>query len=66
VKGRPRRPQSQGCIKHGNAPLKEALSRWMEEYATKDWTMGAYIVNKKINEHAIEVRGSSTIGIDVR
>jgi hypothetical protein len=28
--------------------------------------MGAYIVNKKINEHAIEVRGSSTIGIDVR
>jgi hypothetical protein len=38
----------------------------MEEYATKDWTMGAYIVNKKINEHAIEVRGSSTIGIDVR
>jgi len=26
----------------------------MEENGTEDWTMGAYIVNSKINERAME------------
>jgi hypothetical protein len=58
VKGRPRHPQSQGYVGHGNAPIKEALSRWMEENGTDDWTMSAYIVNNKIKECATEARGN--------
>jgi hypothetical protein len=51
-------PSSQGCIERGNAPFKEALSRWMEENATEDWTTGSYIVKEKINERVIQVRGN--------
>jgi len=60
VKGRPRHPQSQGCIEQGNAPFKDALSRWMDENQTNDWMLGAYIVNSQINARAIESRANQT------
>jgi hypothetical protein len=60
VRGRPRHPQSQGCIERGNAPFKDALSRWMDENQTSDWTLGAYIVNSRINQRAIESRANQT------
>lgn len=41
IKGWQRHPQSQGCVEHTIAPFKDALSIWMEENATDDWTMGA-------------------------
>jgi hypothetical protein len=43
-------------VECSNAPFKEAPSSWIEEKATHDWKMGAYIVNSKINEHVIEAR----------
>jgi hypothetical protein len=60
VKGRPRHPQSQGCIKRGNHPFKDALSRWMDENHMNDWTLGAYVGNTRINERAIESHGNQT------
>ena len=60
VKGRPKHPQSQGCIERGNAPFKDTLSRWMDENQTNDWTLGAYIVNSRINARAIESRANQT------
>jgi len=60
VRGRPRHPQSQGCVERGNAPFKDALSRWMDENKTSDWTLGAYIVNSRINQRAIESRANQT------
>jgi hypothetical protein len=32
---------------------KDALPRWMDENHTNDWTLGAYVVNSRINERAI-------------
>ncbi len=31
VKGWPRHPQSQGCVKRGNSVFKEALEVWKSE-----------------------------------
>ena len=47
-------------MKRGNAPFKDALSRWMDENDTTDWTLGAYIVNSRINQRVIESRGNQS------
>ncbi len=60
MRGRPRHPQSQGCVERGNAPFKDALSRWMDENQTSYWTLGTYIVNSRINQRAIESRANQT------
>ncbi len=50
VKGRPRHPQSQGCVERGNSAFKEALEVWKSENPTKGWAeLGVYVVNGKIN-----------------
>jgi len=52
IKGRPRHPQSQGCVERSNGTFKVALEKWIESKGGKeaaDWTMGAYIVSMNIN-----------------
>jgi hypothetical protein len=51
VKGRPRHPQSQGCVERGNATFKDALNSWMADNPSNGWgTEGAIIVNAQLNK----------------
>jgi hypothetical protein len=48
------------CMERGNDPFKDSLSRLMQENANEYWTMGAYIVSSRNNEHAIDTRGNQS------
>jgi len=48
VKGRPRRPRTQGSVERGDAPFKKALHQWIIGNPTESWSqIGAYEVKKK-------------------
>ena len=40
VNGRPRHPQSQGCVERANADMKSKLAIWMKEQNSRNWSMG--------------------------
>jgi hypothetical protein len=55
VKGKPRRPQTQGSIEKGNGPFKRALEKWMMENPEAGWPLvGIYVVNAQINTRPTE------------
>ena len=61
VKGRPRRPRTQGSVERGNAPFKKALHQWIIENPTESWSqIGAYVVNKSINSRPGENRAQKS------
>ncbi len=61
VKGRPRHPQSQGCIERSHATFKTALRAWMKENDnTPNWHLGMHVVQCQVNNHPIKVRGNLT------
>ena len=37
INGRPRHPQSQGCVERGNAVLQSKLGKWCEQKKTNAW-----------------------------
>ena len=53
VKGLARHPQSQGDVKCGNAPFKEASQKWMQVNG-EDWT---FLVKAAISQHMLWVKG---------
>jgi hypothetical protein len=57
VKGRPRRPQTQGKVERGHAHFKENLQKWMQKSNKTDWTIGAYVVNAQMNQITQQNRG---------
>jgi hypothetical protein len=58
VKGRPRHPQSQGCVERGNGPFKEALDVWISQNPGVSWAeVGAYVVNGQINGRPSRQKG---------
>jgi transposase InsO family protein len=44
VNGRPRHPQSQGCVERGNKILQERLSKWMASSESVNWSIGLPLV----------------------
>jgi transposase InsO family protein len=44
VNGRPRHPQSQGCVECGNKILEERLAKWMATNKNASWSMGLPLV----------------------
>ena len=48
INGRPRHPQSQGCVERGNGDLQIKLGKWMEDN-TESWTKGLKFVVYSIN-----------------
>ncbi|XP_070209682.1 KRAB-A domain-containing protein 2-like [Littorina saxatilis] len=56
IHGRPRHPQTQGCVERGNGDLQLKLGKWMDEHGT-DWSRGLKFV-----VHAINTSVSSTTG----
>jgi hypothetical protein len=50
VKGRARKPSTQGSVEKGNGPFKIALENWMQENPNESWSrIGAFVVNASIN-----------------
>jgi hypothetical protein len=49
VKGKPRKPRSQGKIERGHYSFKENLQKWMKKNG-KNWIIGAFVVNKEMNQ----------------
>jgi hypothetical protein len=50
VKGRARKPSTQGSVERGNGPFKIALENWMQENPNESWSrIGAFVVNASIN-----------------
>ncbi|KAK7091747.1 hypothetical protein V1264_009390 [Littorina saxatilis] len=56
IHGRPRHPQTQGCVERGNGDFQLKLGKWMDEHGT-DWSRGLKFV-----VHAINTSVSSTTG----
>jgi len=50
VKGRTRKPSTQGSVERGNAPFKIALEKWIQEHPNDSWSIiGAWVVNMSLN-----------------
>ena len=51
VKGKARKPSTQGSVERGNAPFKRSLFEWIEKNLGESWAeVGAYIVNAQMNQ----------------
>jgi len=58
IKGRSRKPNSQGKVERGHAPFKEALQKWRLKEGRRNWLVGAFVVNIEINDEPLENRGN--------
>jgi hypothetical protein len=47
IHGRPRHPQSQGCVERGNKILQERLGKWMASTESTGWSVGLPLVIRK-------------------
>lgn len=59
IRGRPRHPQSQGCIERANAVLCDALGKWMNTNNSNHWSEGLLPVVYGINTRRSSVTKSS-------
>jgi len=58
VKGKPRKPTTQGSVEVSHKAFKEALTVWCNETGSKDWVYGSYIVQNKVNQRPMRSRGN--------
>ncbi|KAK7096975.1 hypothetical protein V1264_004017 [Littorina saxatilis] len=58
IHGRPRHPQSQGCVERGNGNLEIKLGKWMDEHGS-EWTKGLKFVVHAINTSISDTTGKS-------
>jgi len=49
VNGRPRHPESQGCVERSNATVKDSLKAWMRDNKTAKWATGLPFVQWGMN-----------------
>ena len=49
IRGRPRHPQSQGCIERANGVLCDVLGKWMSTNNSSNWSHGLLPVVYGIN-----------------
>ena len=58
VKGRPRKPSTQGSIEVSHKAFKAALVKWLDKKGTPDWVLGARIVQCEVNNCPMRSRGN--------
>lgn len=59
INGRPRHPQSQGCVERANGDLELKLGKWLEENEGKGWVAGLQHVTYAMNTSVSETTGKS-------
>jgi hypothetical protein len=59
VKGRARKPSTQGSVERGNGPFKIALENWIQEHPNDSWSrIGAFVVNASMNSRPSTVKSN--------
>jgi hypothetical protein len=58
VKGKPRKPTTQGSVEVSHKAFKEALTVWCNETGSQDWVYGSYMVQNKVNQQPMRSRGN--------
>jgi hypothetical protein len=58
VKGKPRKPTTQGSVEVSHKAFKEALTVWCNEIGPQDWVYSSYIVQNKVNQCSMSSRGN--------
>ena len=58
VRGKPRKPSTQGSIEVSHRAFKTALCKWLDRTGSDDWIMGASIVQCEVNNCPMRVRGN--------
>ncbi len=56
MRGKPRKPSTQGSIKVSHRAFKNALVKWVDRTGSDDWIMGASIVQCEVNKCIMWVR----------
>ena len=49
INGRPRHPESQGCVENSNKTLKNTLVAWMRDNKTTKWSHGLLFAQWSLN-----------------
>ncbi|CAH1264333.1 KRBA2 [Branchiostoma lanceolatum] len=63
IHGRPRHPQSQGCVERANGDLQLKLGKWLEEHQDKGWAEGLQHVTYAINTSVSATTGKSPYAV---
>ncbi len=59
VKGRARKPSTQGSVERGNGPFKIALENLMQDNPSESWSrIGAFVVNASINSRPLTAKSN--------
>ena len=58
VKGKARKPTTQGSVEVSHKAFKEALVTWCNKTGNPDWVYGAYIVQNQVNHRPMRNRGN--------
>ncbi len=58
MKGKPRKPSTQGSFKVGHRAFKNALAKWLDRTGSDDRIMDASIVQCEVNNCPMRVRGN--------
>ena len=54
VNGRPRHPQSQGCVERANAELKKKVQIWMKKHKSSNWSRAFSLYSGRRTPHIIK------------
>ena len=57
VRGRPRKPSTQGSIEVSHRAFKAALVKWLDKKNTANWILGASVVQCEVNRYPMRSRG---------
>ncbi|CAH1258983.1 KRBA2 [Branchiostoma lanceolatum] len=63
IHGRPRHPQSQGCVERANGDLQLKLGKWLEEHPDKGWAEGLQHITYAINTSVSATTGKSPYAV---
>jgi hypothetical protein len=58
VKGKPRKPSTQGSVEVSHRAFKDALVKWLDKKQEYNWLLGAYIVQCEVNNCPMRARGN--------
>ena len=59
IHGRPRHPQSQGCVERANGDLQRRLGKWLEENKDSGWALGLQHVTYSMNSSVSATTGKT-------
>jgi len=56
VRGKPRKPSTQGSVEVSHRAFKAALVKWLDKRSTANWVVGASVVQCEVNHYPMRSR----------